>query len=221
MSGTFNEIDVPPTLVSFAVDVAREKDIVTPELKKAGSRLVRFSIEKDEYEIPIYERVMELYDAVSALMKEGVILSAYALDSYGAAAALSKMAFGNRLGVSVSGDVNPKELFKNGLGDIVAEVDADQLEKIDVDYELLGEVTEEPVLRVGAVEIPMDEALKAWKGTLEKVFPTRATKDATAVETPVWQKGSVAVCKHRVARPTVFIPVFPGTNCFRSHLPRE
>ena len=213
MSGTFNEIDVPPTLVSFAVDVAREKDIVTPELKKAGSRLVRFSIEKDEYEIPIYERVMELYDAVSALMKEGVILSAYALDSYGAAAALSKMAFGNRLGVSVSGDVNPKELFKNGLGDIVAEVDADQLEKIDVDYELLGEVTEEPVLRVGAVEIPMDEALKAWKGTLEKVFPTRATKDATAVETPVWQKGSVAVCKHRVARPTVFIPVFPGTNC--------
>ena len=213
MSGTFNEIDVPPTLVSFAVDVAKENDIITPELKKPGSKLIRFSIEKDKYEIPVYEQVMALYDTVSGLIRDGVILSAYALDSYGAAAALSKMAFGNRLGVSVSGDVNPKELFKNGLGDIVAEVDADQLEKIGVDYELLGEVTEEPVLRAGDAEISLNEAMRAWKGTLEKVFPTRASKDGTAVETPVWQKGSVAVCKHRVARPTVFIPVFPGTNC--------
>ena len=86
MSGTFNDIDVPPTLVSFAVDVAKEKNIVTPELKKAGSRLVRFSIEKNEYDLPDYEKVMALYAGITKLMADGVILSAYALDSYGAGA---------------------------------------------------------------------------------------------------------------------------------------
>ena len=213
MSGTFNEIDVPPTLVSFAVDVAKEKDIITPELKKPGSKLIRFSIEKDEYEIPVYEQVMKLYDAVSGLIRGGVILSAYALDSYGAAAALAKMAFGNQLGVAIADDVNPKELFTNGLGDIVAEVDADQLGKIDVDYEILGVVTAEPMLRAGDAVISMEEALKAWKGTLEKVFPTKAVKGESPVKTPIWKNGSIVVCKHKVAKPTVFIPVFPGTNC--------
>ena len=213
MSGTFNEIDVPPTLVSFAVDVAKEKDIITPELKKPGSKLIRFSIEKDEYEIPVYEQVMKLYDAVSGLIRGGVILSAYALDSYGAAAALAKMAFGNQLGVAIADDVNPKELFTNGLGDIVAEVDADQLGKIDVDYEILGVVTAEPMLRAGDAVISMEEALKAWKGTLEKVFPTKAVKGESPVKTPIWKNGSIAICKHKVAKPTVFIPVFPGTNC--------
>ena len=213
MSGTFNEIDVPPTLVSFAVDVAKENDITTPELKKPGSKLIRFSIEKDKYEIPVYEQVMALYDTVSGLIRDGVILSAYALDSYGAAAALSKMAFGNQLGVTIAENVNPKTLFTNGLGDIVAEVDADRLGEIEADYEILGTVTAEPVLRAGSAEIPMDEALAAWKGTLEKVFPTKAVKDETPVKTPVWEGGSVSVCRHKVARPTVFIPVFPGTNC--------
>ena len=76
MSGTFNDIDVPPTLVSFAVDVAKEKNIVTPELKKAGNRLIRFYIEKDDFDVPVYEQVMELYDEISKLMAEGVIVSA-------------------------------------------------------------------------------------------------------------------------------------------------
>ena len=197
MSGTFNDIDVPPTLVSFAVDVAKDSDVITPELKTAGNSLVQFSIEKDDYDIPVYEKVMELYDSISGLMKKGIIVSAYALDSNGLAAALSKMAFGNGLGVAIDEEVPLRALFENGLGDIVAEIAADKLEALaaaDVDY-----MTE--------------EALAAWKKPLEKVFPTKAVKDTTPIETRLYHKEQIYVCKNKVAKPTVFIPVFPGTNC--------
>ena len=122
MSGSFNEIDVPPTLVSFAVDVAKEKEIITPELKAAGNRLVLFRIEKDAYDLPVYEQVMKLYDAVHKLIQAGVIISAYALDGKGLAAAVSKMAFGNQLGVTLEGSVTEEILFAPGFGDLVAEV---------------------------------------------------------------------------------------------------
>lgn len=213
MSGTFNDIDVPPTLVSFAVDVAKEKDIISPELKKPGNKLVRFFIEKDDYDVPIYEQVMELYDAITRLIEEKVVVSAYALDSHGAAAAISKMAFGNQLGISISEDVDMKDLFTNGLGDLIAEVDADQINFIDVDYEVLGTVTAEPCFVMEGVVIPMQEALEVWKGTLEKVFPTKAVKENTPVKSGIYRADSVYVCRNRVAKPTVFIPVFPGTNC--------
>ena len=213
MSGTFNEIDVPPTLVSFAVDVAKEEDIITPELKKPGNKLVRFSIEKDDYDLPVYERVMELYRRIGRLIKDRVIVSAYALDGYGAAAALSRMAFGNGLGIAVCDAVNPDSLFKNGMGDIVAEVDASRLDQIPGSYELLGEVIAEPAFLVAGVRISLKEALTAWKGTLEKVFPTKAVKGDAPVDTGLYRADGIYVCKHKVARPKVFIPVFPGTNC--------
>ena len=216
MSGTFNDIDVPPTLVSFAVDVAKDSDVITPELKTAGNSLVQFSIEKDDYDIPVYEKVMELYDSISCLMKKGIIVSAYALDSNGLAAALSKMAFGNGLGVAVDKEVPLRALFENGLGDIVAEIAADKLEALaaaDVDYMTVGKVTEEAAFTYKDTEISLEEALAAWKKPLEKVFPTKAVKDTTPIETRLYHKEQIYVCKNKVAKPTVFIPVFPGTNC--------
>ncbi len=216
MSGTFNDIDVPPTLVSFAVDVAKDSDVITPELKTAGNSLVQFSIEKDDYDIPVYEKVMELYDSISGLMKKGIIVSAYALDSNGLAAALSKMAFGNGLGVAVDKEVPLRALFENGLGDIVAEIAADKLEALaaaDVDYMTVGKVTEETAFTYKDTEISLEEALAAWKKPLEKVFPTKAVKDTTPIETRLYHKEQIYVCKNKVAKPTVFIPVFPGTNC--------
>lgn len=216
MSGTFNDIDVPPTLVSFAVDVAKDSDVITPELKTAGNSLVQFSIEKDDYDIPVYEKVMELYDSISGLMKKGIIVSAYALDSNGLAAALSKMAFGNGLGVAVDKEVPLRALFENGLGDIVAEIAADKLEALaaaDVDYMTVGKVTEEAAFTYKDAEISLEEALAAWKKPLEKVFPTKAVKDTTPIETRLYHKEQIYVCKNKVAKPTVFIPVFPGTNC--------
>ena len=216
MSGTFNDIDVPPTLVSFAVDVAKDSDVITPELKTAGNSLVQFSIEKDDYDIPVYEKVMELYDSISGLMKKGIIVSAYALDSNGLAAALSKMAFGNGLGVAIDEEVPLRALFENGLGDIVAEIAADKLEALaaaDVDYMTVGKVTEEAAFTYKDAEISLEEALAAWKKPLEKVFPTKAVKDTTPIETRLYHKEQIYVCKNKVAEPTVFIPVFPGTNC--------
>ena len=222
MSGTFNDIDVPPTLVSFAVDVAKEQDIITPELKAAGNELLYFTIDKDEYDVPVYAQVMKLYDAVHVLIQKGAIVSAYALDGKGLAAALAKMAFGNKLGVTVDTDVTTDTLFAPGFGNIVAEVPAGKTAEV---YEALqnaglsanvkraGAVNEEAAFICGDMKLAIDEALNAWTGTLEKVFPTRATEDKEEVKTDLYHADSVYVCKHKVARPTVFIPVFPGTNC--------
>ena len=222
MSGTFNDIDVPPTLVSFAVDVAKEQDIITPELKAAGNELLYFTIDKDEYDVPVYAQVMKLYDVIHTLIQKGAIVSAYALDGKGLAAALAKMAFGNKLGVTVDADVTTDTLFAPGFGNIVAEVPAGKTAEI---YEALqnaglsanvkraGSVNGDAAFICGDMKLAIDEALNAWTGTLEKVFPTRATEDKEEVKTDLYHADSVYVCKNKVAKPTVFIPVFPGTNC--------
>ena len=213
MSGTFNDIDVPPTLVSFAVDVAKEKDIITPEFKEVGSKIVKFEICRDQYEKPNYECMMKLYDAIHEMIQNGTIISAYALDSKGVIPAVSKMAFGNKIGVSVSGQIPGADLFAPGYGDIIAEVPADKIDDVNVSYVLIGETTDDATLKYGEESISLDDAIKTWKKPLEKIFPTRSHKDTSVIDTPVYDKGSVYVCKNKIAKPTVFIPVFPGTNC--------
>ena len=222
MSGTFNDIDVPPTLVSFAVDVAKEKDIITPELKKAGDKLVLFTIEKDIYTLPVYAQVMKLYDAVHEMIQQGAIVSAYALDGKGLAAAVSKMAFGNKLGVTVENSVSADTLFAPGFGNIVAEVPEDKLETVmsilaqaglESAGTVVGNVNDTKSFEYKTMSLGMEEALAAWTGTLEKVFPTRATEETDEVKTGLFDTKEIYVCKNKVAKPTVFIPVFPGTNC--------
>ena len=216
MSGTFNDIDVPPTLVSFAVDVAKEQDVITPELKKAGNKLVLFTIDKNEYDLPVYEKVMALYDSIHTLIGEGKILSAYALDGKGLAAAVSKMAFGNKLGVTVEDSVSADTLFAPGFGNIVAEVSEDALaavlEKVP-GAAVVATVNDTQNFNYKDMSISMEEALNTWTGTLERVFPTRATEDKEDVKTDVFDTKEIYICKNKVAKPTVFIPVFPGTNC--------
>ena len=220
MSGSFNEIDVPPTLVSFAVDVAKEGDIITPELKTAGNKMFLFTIEKDAYDLPVYTQVMKLYDMIHTMIGSGVIASAYALDGNGVALALSKMAFGNKLGVTVNAGVSKEELFAPGFGNIVAEV-KDEAKFMQLLKEAgmegfskeIAAVNDSETFVYGDVVISMEEALAAWTGTLEKVFPTRATEDKEEVKTGLYKADSIYVCKNKVAKPKVFIPVFPGTNC--------
>ena len=216
MSGTFNEIDVPPTLVSFAVDVAKEQDVITPELKKAGDKLVLFNIEKNEYDLPVYEQVMALYDKIHELIGKKAIISAYALDGKGLAAAVSKMAFGNKLGVTIEESVSAEVLYGAGFGNIVAEVPEEFLpiiKEIIPEAVVVGEVNADQAFRYKEMSIGMDEAIAAWTGTLEKVFKTRATEDKTEIKTDVFDTKEIYICKNKVAKPTVFIPVFPGTNC--------
>ncbi len=216
MSGTFNDIDVPPTLVSFAVDIAKQGDIITPELKKAGNKLVRFKIEKDDFDIPMYEDVADMYHFISHLIQERMAVSAYALDARGAAAGLSKMAFGNKLGVQIEEGVSADTLFENALGDILLEVIPEKLPVLTAsehNVKVIGTVTEEPVFTYGDMRITMEEALASWTSRLEKVFPTKAVKGNAAVESRLYKADNIYICKHKVAKPVVFIPVFPGTNC--------
>ena len=224
MSGTFNEIDVPPTLVSFAVDVAEGKHMMTPELKEAGDKLVQFWFDRDEYDIPIYDHAMRTFAFISRLIWDGKVKAAYVLDARGLAAGVSKMAFGNQLGVAFADNLKERELFENSLGDLVIEMNAEDAEKLkelcdsqeeteDLNFRIVATVTKEPVFTYGDMKITMEEALDAWESKLEKVFPTRAYKGKEEVESPIYRADSVYVCKNKVARPTVFIPVFPGTNC--------
>ena len=212
MSGTFNDIDVPPTLVSFAVDIASYKHIITPEFKKAGNKIVLMKLGRDEYDLPDYKEASDQYGKFFEDVKAGKIVSAYALDGNGIVPAVSKMAFGNKLGVKLEHNLDPRDAFAPGFGSIVAEVPADKVGELSITYTVIGEVTEND-FSYGNVSISSDEALTAWKGTLEKVFPTVAVKDTTKIETPIYKADSIYVCRHKVARPKVFIPVFPGTNC--------
>ncbi|MCI5857714.1 MAG: phosphoribosylformylglycinamidine synthase [Agathobacter sp.] len=222
MSGTFNEIDVPPTLVSFAVDVAKEKDIITPEFKNAGDQLILFEIEKNEYDLPVYAQIMKLYDAIHEMIQKGAIVSAYALDGKGLAAAVSKMAFGNKLGVTIEEEVTSDTLFAPGFGNIVAEIPADKLavvrEILDAAglsgvESVVGYVNDTQTIECDNMVLPIDEAIAAWTKKLEGVFHTRSHEDTSDVKTDVFDAKSVYVCKNKIAKPTVFIPVFPGTNC--------
>ena len=214
MSGSFNDIHVPATLVSFAVDVAKQQDIITPEFKKSGNKIVKFDIARDAYDMPDYEQAKALYTAIHQLIQDKVVISAYTLGFGGVAAAVSKMAFGNKLGAEIDSTVKAEDLFKTGeYGCMIAEVPADALDKVNVAYTLIGEVTDNAQFTYGDTVVTMDEALKAWTGTLEKVFPTRSGVEQKKIETPVYKEGSIVICNHKIAQPKVFIPVFPGTNC--------
>ena len=214
MSGTFNEIDVPPTLVSFAVDVASSRTIITPELKRAGSKLVLLKMEKDTYDLPNYGQAMEQYGKFFEDVKEGRIISAYAVDGKGIAAAVSKMAFGNHMGIKMEHHVDERDLFTPGFGNIVAEVPDGKVGSLAITYTLIGEVTDRAALEYRDVCISMEEALGAWTGTLENVFRTvSGAEPQEEKEESLYRADSVYICRHKVAKPRVFIPVFPGTNC--------
>ncbi len=215
MSGTFEDIDVPPTLVSFAVDVAKEGDIITPELKTAGNRLVWLRIPTDEYDVPVYGKVMEQYGKFTEDIRAGRIVSAYALDRHGVIPAVSRMAFGNRMGVKIEHNIDERDLFAPAFGDIIAEVPEGRVGELSITYTVIGEVTGDGTFSYGHISIPEEEAEKAWKGTLEKVFKTNsgAKGQEEKVDTGLYHAENIHICAHKIAQPTVFIPVFPGTNC--------
>ena len=217
MSGTFNEIDVPPTLVSFAVDVAKEKDIITPELKTPGDKLVWLRAPKAEYDLPDFEALKDQYSKLHEDIQAGRVVAAYALDRSGIASAVSKMAFGNQMGVKIEHNVDERDLFSAGFGDIICEVKADKVGELAVTYTVIGEVTDKAAIEYKDMSISMAEALETWKAPLEKVFKTRSgseTDDITKDEDRgLYKADSIHICEHKIAQPTVFIPVFPGTNC--------
>lgn len=217
MSGTFNDIDVPPTLVSFAVDVSSAEDVVTPEMKTAGNKLVLIDIASDDKKVVDFKDAMTQYERFHQDVKKKLIKAAYAPDGYGIMPALCKMSFGNGLGFKVEHSFDIRRLFTPAFGCIVAEVSGSDVGKLSTRYTLIGEVTDDGMISYGDSKVSTGDAISAWKKPLEDVFPTKSSKDTTPLDARIFECNrngkSVYVCRNKVARPTVFIPVFPGTNC--------
>ncbi len=213
MSGTFNDIDVPPTLCSFAVGISNMKHVVTPELKQAGHYLYLLEVKPDQQDMPDYKKLMAMYKALHQAVGKGSIKSAYAVGFGGIAEAVSKMAFGNRLGVTFDGNIPVEELFEKKYGAVVVEVvNCGSLPAI---ARKIGRMNDKGVFEINNESIGMDEMLEAWTSTLESIFPTDSGANRTTKmeNTPVFKAKKTYICKHKTAKPKVFIPVFPGTNC--------
>ena len=213
MSGTFNDIDVPPTLCSFAVDVSSYKHVVTPELKAAGDVLVRLDVDKDENDIPVYADVLDKYDKLHKAITEDKIEAAYVIGFGGLIEAVSKMAFGNKFGVAIDDDVTKRELVSKDYGSIILEVKPENVDKLGVTVKKIGTVNDSAAFTYGDVTVTVEEAIKAWTTKLEKVFPTKSKVPQTEINTGLFDAKTIYTSKNKVAKPKVFIPVFPGTNC--------
>ncbi len=208
MSGSFNELDVPPTLTSFAVAPSKADKVVSQELKQSGSKLVLFSLNYDENYLPKFDDLKAMYETVHQLISDGYVLSASTVKGFGLCETISKMAFGNKIGVKLYDNVTNDMLFYAPLGSIVLET-----RNAVSGGTVIGETTNVPVFKGCGVEIPMDEAIDAWTSPLEKVYPTHAGKFDSEPETYTFNGKSPAIANEKFAKPRIFIPVFPGTNC--------
>lgn len=216
MSGTFRDIDVPPTLCSFAVNVAKLSQIITPELKEAGDALVLCPIEKDQYDLPDYSYVMELYGKLKKLMEEGMVKAAYAIGYGGIAEAAGKMAFGNQIGVVFEEGIQEEDFFRPEYGAILMEIAVENQGKLaerGISFRQAGMTLDKPEFRYKNQIIPMEEALDAWCSTLEKVFPTHSQGEEPVLSDSLYEEKNIRIAKNKIPKPEVFIPVFPGTNC--------
>lgn len=209
MSGSFNDINVPPTLVSFAVAVGDNKNIISTELKNPGNKLYFVKLKRDKYDLPDFEYLKRIYSDIQTEITNKKIVSAFVLERNGIAEAVSKMCFGNMLGVSLKAD--EEILFSPEFGGFLLESES------ELDFEgagYLGEVIEEPKIIVNSEEISLDKILKNWKKPLESVFPSvEEPENKEELEDKLYQAESIYIAKEKNAIPRVFIPVMPGTNC--------
>jgi phosphoribosylformylglycinamidine synthase len=207
MSGSFNDLDVPPTLTSFAVAPVKADKVISQEIKKAGSKLVMFTVKRDENDLPKFDELKKMYDTVHQLILDGKVLSASVVKGFGLVETVSKMSFGNMIGVEFNKNLTNDMLFYAPLGSIVLEVEE------EIDGAVTVGTTGSDSFTVGGVNIPLSEAAEVWKKPLEKVFPTKAGHFTSEPETFSYDKRNITVATEKFAKPRVFIPVFPGTNC--------
>ncbi len=215
MSGTFMDLNVPPTLVAFAVNVIHTDKVISQEFKRIGSQVVLVSAERDEHEVPNFEQLIKNYLRINELIHSGRVLATHTVRMGGLAAALSKMSFGNRIGIAINAQMDMKSLFTADYGSIVLEIaEAVNLKDIfgGVEYQLLGFTQEKSVITVNGLDIELDVALPAWEKPLEKIFPTQTEKVAEPVVVS-YDFRNTHIPSTKVAKPRIFIPVFPGTNC--------
>ena len=211
MSGSFETLDVPPTLVSFAVTTQKIADVVSPEFKAADHRVIRVAAQRSADGLPACASLLDVYDRVAALLRSGRAVACYTPGPGGVAEAVMKMSFGNGVGFRFDPAFGAARLFTRDPGAFLLEL-SDAGDDV-TDGETVGFTTREPALECGGETLPLERVLRAYQSTLEPIYPTRAAEDGGAVQTLPVQTGSVAPAVVRTALPRFLIPVFPGTNC--------
>ena len=210
MSGSFDDLDVPPTLVSFAVTTEHADNIISPEFKKAGNSLVLVTLPQDSDMVCDWDVLDKNYTAIHKAIVDKKVVSASVIKAGGICEAVSKMAFGNMIGASIECDNSL--LFSLLPGALLLECE-DISALSGIDYTVIGKTVAEEAITVNGVKMALSEVLSAWTKTLEKTFPTQAKEETTPIVDYTYDKRNVYVAKNKVAKPKVFIPVFPGTNC--------
>lgn len=229
MSGTFKDLFVPPTLVSFGVGITNSSKVISSCFAKPDSTLILLPIKTDDLFIPIKDKVIQMFETVDALHEANLILSASTIKTGGVAVAIAKMAFGNDIGVDIFDSIEMKNLFKPSIGSIILEVNADEssLKEMKDMYEklkscdaiIIGKTTKNKNIKYKNQSISLDACLTKWEEPLEKVFPTKSDVDDVAINFTCHAKEnsinspSTKKLNLSIAKPRVFIPVFPGTNC--------
>ena len=214
MSGSFEDLDVPPTLVSFAVAMTKASKTVSAEFKKAGSKVVYVPVPEDKASmLPDWEKLKAMYRAVYELIGKGSVLAAGTVKEGGAAAAVAKMCFGNKIGFSFAKDLTADELFAPLSGSLILELaDGTVMPDGILCYEL-GTTVDSETITVNGTKLNIDELIDIWESKLEKVFPSKAYCPEMSRDIPLWTERNTSSPKIHTAKPKVFIPVFPGTNC--------
>ena len=219
MSGSFNDIDVPPTLVSFAVAPLSVKSVTSSEFKGSGNLVFWLKPKYDENHMPDFDSLKALYDMVYLMLhdtKVKLVRSAWAVGNGGVMEAICKMGFGNKIGFTFTECCDKSELFNAAFGSIVIEVEglgATGMLGDMVNVVKLGHTTEEPVIRIGGETISLDTLIACWQQPLEEVFATKADYDDVGMKAFSYGERVFVKPSGTFAKPRVFIPAFPGTNC--------
>ncbi|PKM57192.1 MAG: phosphoribosylformylglycinamidine synthase [Firmicutes bacterium HGW-Firmicutes-3] len=216
MSGTFHDIDVPPTLVSFAVDVVDVTRVISPEFKAAGHKVACLLQKRDQYDLPDFVQMKKNYETLYNMIGKKEILSAYAIGIGGIAEAISKMTFGNKVGIKLEDTMVGPMLFTPDYGSILVELAPDiSIEDLEENegFTMVGTTTKHSTIEVSEHILEIDQLVDTWASTLENVFPSKASTEVSEMINDIKTYDQIYICKNKIAKPKVFIPVFPGTNC--------
>ena len=205
-----------PTLVSFAVNLVDVSEVISPEFKKDGHKVICIPLNRNEFDLPDFSQLEKNYNKIYDLIQQGIIVSAHTVGSGGLSETLSKMSFGNKIGLQINSEVGEEALFAPEYGSIIVELNDGQDEQEllkDIDYYYVGETLKEATLIYKNEIFPIDELISQWESTLENVYPTKVEDSTKNVLDNLYEEKNVYVAKNKIAKPTVFIPAFPGTNC--------
>lgn len=215
MSGSFKDLDVPPTLIAFAVTTMDVRKTISPEFKKTGSHIVYIPLARDENHLPRFDLLREIYPVITNHINQSKILAARTIRNGGIAAAITEMALGNRTGFEFSGEIESTELFAPDYGSFLLEIpETESPEELfkGIDFKILGRTIEEPLIKINGGKLIMDDLLAAWNSTLEPVFPTKTAAAGIVDNVTPYPRRSEHKPAVKIARPRVLIVAFPGTN---------